>query len=82
MQTMTAASWTPAARAFAAEVSLSFDRMIAAAEACGRPSVRHILRVSAKADLSWTSQQVSVGPVSDLQTEASAGNVLFARGRL
>ena len=38
---------TPAARAFAAEVSLSFDRMIAAAEACGRPSVRHILRVSA-----------------------------------
>ena len=40
-------SATPAARAFAAEVSLSFDRMIAAAEACGRPSVRHILRVSA-----------------------------------
>ena len=38
---------TPAARAFAAEVSLSFDRMIAAAEACGRPSARHILRVSA-----------------------------------
>jgi LysR family glycine cleavage system transcriptional activator len=38
---------TPAARAFAAEVSLSFDRMTAAAEACGRPSTRHILRVSA-----------------------------------
>jgi LysR family transcriptional regulator, glycine cleavage system transcriptional activator len=38
---------TPAARAFAAEVSLSFDRMTAAAEACGRPSVRRILRVSA-----------------------------------
>jgi LysR family transcriptional regulator, glycine cleavage system transcriptional activator len=38
---------TPAARAFAAEVSLSFDRMIAAAEICGRPSVRHVLRVSA-----------------------------------
>jgi LysR family glycine cleavage system transcriptional activator len=38
---------TPAARAFAAEVSLSFDRMIAAAEACGRPSVRRILRVNA-----------------------------------
>ena len=38
---------TPAARAFAAEVSLSFDRIIAAAEACGRPSARHILRVSA-----------------------------------
>jgi LysR family transcriptional regulator, glycine cleavage system transcriptional activator len=38
---------TPAARAFAAEVSLSFDRMTAAAEACGRPTARHILRVSA-----------------------------------
>ncbi|MCG5238467.1 LysR substrate-binding domain-containing protein [Azospirillum doebereinerae] len=38
---------TPAARAFAAEVSLSFDRMSMAAEACGRPSVRHILRVNA-----------------------------------
>jgi LysR family glycine cleavage system transcriptional activator len=38
---------TPAARVFAAEVSLSFDRMTAAAEACGRPSVRRILRVSA-----------------------------------
>jgi DNA-binding transcriptional LysR family regulator len=38
---------TPAARVFAAEVSLSFDRMTAAAEACGRPSARHLLRVSA-----------------------------------
>jgi LysR family transcriptional regulator, glycine cleavage system transcriptional activator len=38
---------TPAARVFAAEVSLSFDRMIAAAEASGRPSARHLLRVSA-----------------------------------
>jgi LysR family transcriptional regulator, glycine cleavage system transcriptional activator len=38
---------TPAARVFASEVSLSFDRVTAAAEACGRPSTRHILRVSA-----------------------------------
>jgi LysR family glycine cleavage system transcriptional activator len=38
---------TPAARVFAAEVSLSFDRMTAAAEASGRPSARHLLRVSA-----------------------------------
>src|SRR5580704_19597598 len=38
---------TPIARAFAAEVSLSFDRVIAAAEACGRPVSRRILRVSA-----------------------------------
>jgi LysR family transcriptional regulator, glycine cleavage system transcriptional activator len=38
---------TPAARAFAAEVSLSFDQISAAAEGCGRPSVRRILRVNA-----------------------------------
>jgi LysR family transcriptional regulator, glycine cleavage system transcriptional activator len=38
---------TPAARAFAAEVSLSFDRIISAAEACGRLDARRILRVSA-----------------------------------
>jgi LysR family transcriptional regulator, glycine cleavage system transcriptional activator len=40
---------TPAARAFAAEVSQSFDRMSMAAEACGHPSVRHILRVNVSA---------------------------------
>ncbi|MGE5148704.1 MAG: LysR substrate-binding domain-containing protein [Rhodospirillaceae bacterium] len=38
---------TPIARVFAAEVSLSFDRLTSAAEACGKPSVRRILRVSA-----------------------------------
>ena len=38
---------TPAARAFASEVSLSFDRVTAAADACGRPGARRILRVSA-----------------------------------
>lgn len=38
---------TQAALAFAAEVSLSFDRVMAAAEACGRPATRRILRVSA-----------------------------------
>jgi LysR family transcriptional regulator, glycine cleavage system transcriptional activator len=38
---------TPIARVFAAEVSFSFDRLIAAAEACGRPGARRILRVSA-----------------------------------
>jgi LysR family glycine cleavage system transcriptional activator len=38
---------TPAARAFAAEVSLSFDRVITAAEACGRLHARRTLRVSA-----------------------------------
>jgi LysR family glycine cleavage system transcriptional activator len=38
---------TPAARTFAAEVSRSFDRMSRAAEACGRPAVRRLLRVNA-----------------------------------
>jgi len=38
---------TPIARVFAAEVGLSFDRVLAAAEACGRPGARRILRVSA-----------------------------------
>ena len=42
---------TQAARAFAAEVSLSFDRITAAAEACGQPAARHILRVSAPTTL-------------------------------
>src|ERR1700712_349164 len=37
----------PIARVFAAEVGLSFDRVLAAAEACGRPGARRILRVSA-----------------------------------
>jgi LysR family transcriptional regulator, glycine cleavage system transcriptional activator len=38
---------TPIARIFAAEVSLSFDRLTTAAEACGKPGARRILRVSA-----------------------------------
>lgn len=42
---------TQAARAFAAEVSLSFDRVGMAAEACGRPSARRILRVNAPTSL-------------------------------
>ena len=38
---------TQAARAFAAEVSRAFDRVTAAADACGRPAAPRILRVSA-----------------------------------
>ncbi|HML55028.1 MAG TPA: LysR substrate-binding domain-containing protein [Solidesulfovibrio magneticus] len=38
---------TPMARIFAAEVGLSFDRLAVAAQACGRPGARRILRVSA-----------------------------------
>ncbi len=38
---------TPIARSFASEVSGAFERMTAAAEACGRPDARRILRVNA-----------------------------------
>ncbi|GAA4254270.1 LysR family transcriptional regulator [Azospirillum formosense] len=38
---------TPMAKIFAAEVGLSFDRLAVAAQACGRPDARRILRVSA-----------------------------------
>jgi LysR family transcriptional regulator, glycine cleavage system transcriptional activator len=38
---------TPTARIFAAEVGLTFDRLTVAAEACGWPGARRILRVSA-----------------------------------
>jgi DNA-binding transcriptional LysR family regulator len=38
---------TPMAKIFAAEVGLSFDRLAVAADACGRPDARRILRVSA-----------------------------------
>lgn len=37
----------PAASAFAAEVGHAFDRVAMAAEACGRPGTRRILRISA-----------------------------------
>jgi len=42
---------TPMAKIFAAEVGLSFDRLATAAEACGRPAARRILRVSAPTSL-------------------------------
>ena len=38
---------TQASRAFAAEISLAFDRITEAAEACGRPAAPRVLRVSA-----------------------------------
>jgi len=38
---------TPVAGIFAAELSLSFNRITTAAEACGRADARRILRVSA-----------------------------------
>ncbi len=42
---------TPTAKIFAAEVGLSFDRLTVAAESCGRPNARRILRVSAPTSL-------------------------------
>jgi DNA-binding transcriptional LysR family regulator len=42
---------TPMAKIFAAEVGLSFDRLTVAAQACGRPGARRILRVSAPTSL-------------------------------
>ncbi len=42
---------TPSARAFAEEVSLCFDRVTAAADACGRPAAPRVLRVSAPTTL-------------------------------
>jgi LysR family glycine cleavage system transcriptional activator len=38
---------TPMARIFASEIDRSFERLAVAAEACGRPGARRILRVSA-----------------------------------
>jgi DNA-binding transcriptional LysR family regulator len=52
---------TQTARIFAAEVGLSFDRLAVAAEACGRPGARRILRVSAPTSLAmrWLIPRLS-----------------------
>jgi len=52
---------TPAARIFAAEISLSFDRVSRAAEACGHLSTRRILRVNAPTTLAmrWLIPRLS-----------------------
>lgn len=52
---------TPTAKVFAAEVGLSFDRLAVAAEACGRPGARRILRVSAPTSLAmrWLIPRLS-----------------------
>lgn len=86
---------TPAARAFAAEISVSFDRMIAAAEACGRPSVRYVLRVSAPTTLAmrwliprldrfhaeWTDVEVVVMTVTTFHDELRGGfDIAIRRG--
>jgi LysR family transcriptional regulator, glycine cleavage system transcriptional activator len=86
---------TPMARAFAADVSLSFDRLTEAAEACGKPGARHILRVSAPASFAtrWLIPrlerfhrdhphvEVSVTTVSSVHAELRGGfDVAVRRG--
>jgi DNA-binding transcriptional LysR family regulator len=86
---------TPVARVFAAEVSLSFDRVTAAAEACGKPGARRILRVSAPASfatrwliprlerfhIQYPHVEVSVTTVSTLHDELRGGfDIAIRRG--
>ncbi len=86
---------TSAARAFAAEVNLSFDRVITAAEACGRLDARQILRVSAPTTFAmrWliprldcfhaerTEVEVAVTTVTSLYDELRGGfDVAIRRG--
>jgi LysR family transcriptional regulator, glycine cleavage system transcriptional activator len=86
---------TPVGRAFAAEVSLSFDRVTAAAEACGRPGARRILRVSAPTSFAmrWliphlvsfhadhADMEVAVTTVSTVHEELRGGfDVAIRRG--
>jgi DNA-binding transcriptional LysR family regulator len=62
---------TPAAKIFAAEVSLSFDRIVTAAQSCGRPGVRRILRVSAPTSFSmrWLIPRLSAYHTAHPQVE-------------
>jgi len=86
---------TPIARVFASEVSLSFDRLTAAAEACGKPGARRILRVSAPTSFAtrWLiprlerfhgdhpQVEVSVTTVSSVHDELKGGyDIAIRRG--
>jgi LysR family transcriptional regulator, glycine cleavage system transcriptional activator len=86
---------TPIARVFAAEVSLSFNRLTAAAEACGRPGARRILRVSAPTSFAmrrliprlerfhsaYPNVEVAVTTVSSVHEELRGGfDVAVRRG--
>jgi len=85
---------TPMARVFASEVSLSFDRLTLAAEACGKPA-RRILRVSVPTSFAtrWLiprlarfhadhpNVEVSVTTVSSVHDELRGGfDVAVRRG--
>lgn len=86
---------TPIARAFAAEVGFAFERLTAAADACGRTGVRRILRVSTPTSLAmrWLiprlesfhrqhpSVEVAVTTVSTAHEELRGGfDVAIRRG--
>ncbi len=86
---------TQAARAFAAEISLAFDRITEAAEACGRPAAPRVLRVSAPTTFAmrWLiprldgfrsrrpEVEVAVTTVTTLQDELRGGfDIAIRRG--
>jgi len=86
---------TPIASAFAAEVSLSFNRLTTAAEACGRAGTRRIFRVSAPTSFAmrwliprlerfhraYPSVEVVVSTVSTVHDELRGGfDVAVRRG--
>ncbi len=64
---------TQAARAFAAEISRAFDRVTAAADACGRPAAARVLRVSAPTTFAmrWLIPRLSA--FEALRPEAEVG---------
>ncbi|MCB8878755.1 LysR family transcriptional regulator [Acidisoma cellulosilytica] len=86
---------TQAARAFAMEISRSFDRIMVAADACGRPSARRVLRVSAPTTFAmrrliprlehfqatWPDVEINVTTVTIVQEELRRGfDVAIRRG--
>ncbi|WP_245501368.1 LysR substrate-binding domain-containing protein [Lichenibacterium minor] len=75
---------TPLARAFAAEVGLSFDRITAAAEACGRLEARRILRVSAPTSFAmrWLIPRLDTFHRDHLGVEVAVTTVTTVRDEL
>ena len=75
---------TPLARAFAAEVGLSFDRITAAAEACGRLEARRILRVSAPTSFAmrWLIPRLGAFHRDHLGVEVAVTTVTTVRDEL
>jgi LysR family glycine cleavage system transcriptional activator len=68
---------TPMAKIFAAEVGFSFDRLALAAEACGRPGARRLLRVSAPTSLAmrWLIPRLSRYHADNPQVEVMVTTV-------